>query len=194
MKIQSHDLLRCINKAQEITEVYNSKSLNASDPKRSLDLLIQVCADSSGRPIEICEVDGDVNERWLYGTCLQSPEKSVILYAHHLNSCWERFTVSKELFHIVLDQDEYRTTDIFQHLEDIILAFPDDDSTPTKPVMCEILAEIAAMEFMFPYSHRDKIVHANGKSPMAVAQQYKIPCLLVERYLSKDYMLNLNVR
>ncbi|WP_426147191.1 ImmA/IrrE family metallo-endopeptidase [Polaromonas sp. DSR2-3-2] len=191
MNISSHDLSCCINKAKEISEVYNSRSLNSSDPKRSLDLLTEVCTDSSGRPIEIYKGDGDENDRWLYGTCLLYPEKSVVLYAHYLNSCWERFTVCKELFHIVLDQDEYRTIDIFQHIQNIILAFPDDEASPTKPVICEILAEIAAMEFMLPYLRREQIIKVNGWSAMDIAQQYKIPCLLVEKYLSKHYMLNL---
>lgn len=192
MKISSQELSRCIAKVHEVDHAYKLRTLNSSESKRSIDVLLEVCVDSCGKPIEVCKVDSDVNTPWLYGTCLQFPQKAVILYAHHLNSCWERFTVCKEAFHVVLDQDEYRTTDIYQHIQDIILAFPDDDSKPAQPVICEFLAEVAAMEFMLPYAERFAILEAGGQVAMQVAQQYKIPCQLVEKYLSAGFMAALN--
>lgn len=196
MNIPHEELSRCISKAQEISDAYTLKCLNRIHSKRSIDLLIEVCGESSGKIIEIYKGDvdnGDANDRWLYGTCLQSSEQATILYAHHLNPCWERFTVCKEAFHIILDQDEYRTTDIFQHIEDILLHFPDDESTPTQPVICEFLAEVAAMEFFLPYADRERITKASKLTAMEIAQEYAIPCLLVERYTSQDYMSNLKI-
>jgi len=189
MKIPRAELQQCIGKAKEISEAYQLLiPAGRGTSKRSIDVLVEVCQESSGLLIEICKVDLDLADQWLYGACLLYQTKAVILHAHYLNQCWERFTVCKELFHVVLDKDEYRTTDIYQHLEDIILAFPDDNSTPTKPVMCEFLAEVAAMEFMLPYHDRAQIIASGQMSAMQVAQEYKIPCLLVERYLSKGFM------
>ncbi len=192
MKIPSEELSRCIAKAQEISEAYKLKCLNSIHSKRSIDLLIEVCQDSSGKTIEIGKVDGDIQKPWLSGSCLQSLTSATILYVHHLNSCWVRFTVCKEAFHVVLDQDEYRETDIFQHIQNIILHFPDDDSTPTGPVICEFLAEVAAMEFLFPYADREKAI-LSSRPAMEIAQEYKIPCLHVERYMSKEWMTNLKM-
>ena len=194
MIISQDDLINCIRTSQNIAQAYELKALNGgNDSKRSLDLLIDVCVESCGHSIEIYKGDFDENDRWLYGACLLSAEKATILYAHYLNSCWERFTVCKELFHAVLDRDEYRSMEIFHHIENITLSFPDDDSTPSKPVACEFLAEVAAMEFLFPYQNRELILKTTDIAPRDIAEQYKIPCLMVERYLSTDYMEKLKL-
>lgn len=194
MIISQEDLINCIRTARNIANAYELRALNgANDSKRSLDLLIEVCVDSCGHPIEIYKGDFDENDRWLFGACILSPEKATVLYAHYLNSCWERFTVCKELFHAVLDTDEYRSMELFLHIEDITLSFPNDDSTPSKPVACEFLAEVAAMEFLFPYQKRELILKIANIVPKDIAEQYKIPCLMVERYLSTDYMEKLKL-
>jgi Zn-dependent peptidase ImmA (M78 family) len=196
MNIAATDLVNCIRKAREITTVYDSKLLGNGYTSRSLDLLKEVCIDSCGHDIDVLKnpqnnADTAEEDSWLYGVCILEPTKAIILYAHHLNLCWQRFTICKELFHIVLDKDEYRSMDIYQHIENITLSFPIDDSMPSKPVACEFLAELAAMEFLLPYSSRDNLRTSATFDAKQVAEKFKIPLLLVEKYLSVDYMKNL---
>ena len=189
MLISHQNLSDCIRTAKNIADAYRLKVPNGHNAsRRSLDVLLDVCVEACQHPIEIYKGDFDENDRWLYGACLLAEDKAVVLYAHYLNSCWERFTVCKELFHVVLDKEEYRSMDIFQHIQNITLSFPDDESRPTGPVVCEFLAEVAAMEFLFPYAERKAILAANAMTPAEVAEQYKVPCLMVEKYLSHDYM------
>jgi hypothetical protein len=55
-----------------------------------------------------------------------------------------------------------------------------------------MVAEIAAMEFLFPYDCRLKELTGplNGKY-LEIATKYRIPRVHVERYMSDDYMTNL---
>ena len=192
MKINRQDLNFCIGKARDISHAYDLKVFGG-EPKRSIDLTLEICTASCGLPIEVWKDDSEHDNQLIKGACVLSPTKAEILISHHLNHCWTRFTVCKELFHVVLDRDEYRGMDIFKHIEEILLSFPDDDSTPEAPVACEFLAEVAAMEFLLPYSVRESYLQSGNMNAMGIAKLYEIPCMMVERYMSPQFMENLKV-
>ena len=60
---------------------------------------------------------------------------------------------------------------------------------PAESVAVEFFAEVAAMEFLFPYCCRIKELAGqfNGNF-LAIAEKYRTPQVLVEKYLSKGYM------
>jgi hypothetical protein len=105
-----------------------------------------------------------------------------------MNYCWRRYVLCKEYFHAIIDGDDYRNMNIYDHLKEVSISFPDGKSRPDSPVQSEMLAEIAAMEFLFPYGERVSHV-ANGNLDFAnIAEHYKIPQFFVERYLSVEWM------
>jgi hypothetical protein len=100
-----------------------------------------------------------------------------------LNPCWSRFVLCKELFHVLIDAGDkekiFSNKDIGSHIEKY-LETNHFEKTPNN-IQAELLAEIAAIEFMFPYAHRVK----QANIPSAdTAETYKIPKSLVEKYCS----------
>jgi hypothetical protein len=71
----------------------------------------------------------------------------------------------KELFHVILDQERYRTIQIFDHLVEVMASPPiHDDAKSGIGVISENMAEISAMQYMLPYvepapSAPDKRMH-----------------------------------
>ncbi len=116
-----------------------------------------------------------------------------IAIAKGLNFCWKRFVIAKEIFHGILDSDEYHNMDVFSHLESVLATFPDAEKKATPSVAAEFLAEVATMEFFFPYERRlsELKVAPELRNYPGMAQRYRIPLVKVERYLSDEYMESL---
>jgi hypothetical protein len=57
----------------------------------------------------------------------------------------------------------------------------------------EFIAEIAAMEYLFPFKERIKIYKQGNIDFDAIATEYKIPRLMVEKFLTKYRMQSLQV-
>lgn len=191
MRISPTDLVVCINTANEVADELLRRSLADVTP-RSADMLFEICHELSGKSVEIYELtDKPAEGNWLLGASLLSLDKAQILLSADLNHCWKRFVLCKEVFHVLLDREEYRNIDIFGHVEEITLSFPLDDSKPNKPVAIEFLAEVGAMELLFPYKWRLIALERDNADPATLADRYKIPTVLVEKYLGAAYMENL---
>jgi Zn-dependent peptidase ImmA (M78 family) len=192
MYIKHELLIHCLDKAREIAEQYKLYVLVADDPLRSVDKLTEICRKYLNKEIEIFELDIDKNESPVFGASIlkEGDARYDICHVKNLNYCWQRFVVCKELFHVVLDEEKYRSMGISQHLDEVTVAFPDDESRPSEPVIVEQLAEIAAMEFLFPYAVR--VVERSGINGnvdcRALAERFKVPLVYLERYLSQPYM------
>lgn len=106
--------------------------------------------------------------------------------------CWKRFVLCKELFHVLIDVNDkeniFINRDVDSHIEQYMDKSNGLPNTPQN-VQAETLAEIAAMEFLFPYSHRLEQV---GTDSGILAHRYKIPKALVEKYLLAHYIDGLN--
>lgn len=189
MMIVSQEHLKvCIQQASLIYQAYGLE-WNEPHTARSVPGLLKVVEKMTGSTIDIYEVDvdGDLDVR---GMCLLLPDNKVeIALASGLNRCWERFVITKELFHVALERDEYRTTHLFEHIEEYTATFPVDSSKPSLPVIAEFLAEVGALELLFPYAERLTIMAGQTpKNYLEIATRYLIPKVLAERYLSPSYM------
>lgn len=106
--------------------------------------------------------------------------------------CWKRFVLCKELFHVLLDVNDkqkiFINRDVDSHIEQYMDKSNGLPNTPQN-VQAETLAEIAAMEFLFPYAHRLQQLDTPSET---LAHRYKIPKALVEKYILKHYMDGLN--
>ena len=106
--------------------------------------------------------------------------------------CWKRFVLCKELFHVLIDVNDkekiFINRDVDSHIEQYMDKSNGIPNTPQN-VQAETLAEIAAMEFLFPYAHRIKLQNSNSD---LLAHKYKIPKALVEKYILNHYIDGLN--
>jgi Zn-dependent peptidase ImmA (M78 family) len=193
MNISSTDLEFCLSQANLIAHHFGLNEPDSSNTIRDIGGLLRTCEHAFGARVEVYTVTVLDNDPWVQGACILSEDKRVeIVLIHKLNECWQRFILCKELFHIALNRAEYRNISIAGHIEEITLAFPDDDSSPRKPVVAEFLAEVGAMELLFPYKSRLQVLSANPQPNFAeLASHFMIPKIHAEKYLSASYMANL---
>lgn len=97
------------------------------------------------------------------------------------------------MFHILLENPEYENYDLDQQITQTILEFPEIEQCSPQVIQDEWLAEYAALEFLFPYQERKKILQMASDEMThidysEVAERYKIPKKLVEIYLTEGYM------
>jgi Zn-dependent peptidase ImmA (M78 family) len=186
------DLRAAMDAAAELTAQYELYVLNGVHPHKSVQDVLWMFKEYLNKNITVLELNEPLPHNSIKGfyLCKHDGTYDVVL-AVGLEIEWKRFVLCKELFHILLDQAEYRTTNIYDHLEEVTTAFPMLESRPGPAVISEAMAEFAAMEFLFPYSARKQELAAAGAGSVDYAQivaKYRIPQLYVERYLSPPYM------
>ncbi|MEZ0260914.1 MAG: hypothetical protein ACAH80_07880, partial [Alphaproteobacteria bacterium] len=71
------------------------------------------------------------------------------------------------------------------------VAFPASSSRPRRSVVCEQLAEIAAMEFLYPFKYRMYDAQQKSIDYHHIAKHYRIPQVYVEEYLDPQVMKTL---
>lgn len=191
MLLTGPDIRFCLDKAAEISEIYRLNVLNGAANKKSVGELLRLCREYLNKNIAVHELRNIPAEgKSIRGYYLRFSDRYVINLLSGMNLCWRRFVLCKELFHVILDEERYRTTDIYGHIEEVVAKFPVPQ--PAGPaVVSEALAEIAAMEFMFPYDRRLIAIQAPEIDYLAVAQAYKIPQALVEEYLAESFVRSL---
>lgn len=193
MLIKNPDLNYCLTKAIAITESYLLTHIAADDPQRSVDNLIDTCNSYLNSNITVYELEIAKDEGPVWGAYIAGDDFVHICVVQGLNYCWKRFVICKEVFHAILDAEEYRNMSISEHVDEVTVAFPDHESSPSAPVVAEALAEIAAMEFLIPYKQRLlEMETCNGTiNHLNIAEKYKVPRVLVEKYFSENFMESL---
>ena len=99
-----------------------------------------------------------------------------------------RFVVCKELFQAMLDDSNNRNMSIYEHISAWMTR---DMKAPGPAVEAEQMAEIAAMQFLYPYADRIEDIKRLSKKEATYKQisaYYGIPQQYVEIYLSKSSM------
>jgi hypothetical protein len=97
-----------------------------------------------------------------------------------LNYCWHRFVLCKELLHVLTHSNKERNMNIEDHLASacgIVVT----ETSPSASTLSELFAEVWAMEFLIPHSERIAGIEA-GTDHAVIAQNYKCPLVMVEKY------------
>jgi hypothetical protein len=193
MLVSTVQLEYCLDKAREFSDYYVQDYLGTDDPKRYIENLKDICEKHLN--VRITQLIIQVAERGspVKGAFLALEQgEYVICVARDLNPCWQRFVFCKELFHVVMDRAECRDMNVAAHVEAFTVEFPPGNENATAPsiaVQCELLTEIAAMEFMFPYTcRRQELVGPISGNFLAIAEKYMVPRVHVEKYMSQTYM------
>lgn len=195
MQISEEDLAFCLRKTNEIKDYYVQYFVGGDGLPRDADYLRVICADYLSKRVTKNFVHIEWSDEASYrGFYVAEPDEDfyrVFLY-QGMPVEWQRFVLCKELFHVVLDVEKYRTVDVLELIRDMSMDWQKEENDPSPAVVSEKLAEIAAMEFLFPYQDRTHY-KANGQIKYAdVAQAYGIPQYYVEQYLTDDRMAALS--
>jgi Zn-dependent peptidase ImmA (M78 family) len=196
MQVKTDELKYAISKAHEIRDIHRLNYLNSDETEKSLPNLLDLCQCYLGKNIVTREHKMQHDGQPMRGFCLSFNDGHYeIVLLGGQNNCWKRLVLCKELFHVILDEEKYQDKSISNLIDEAAITFPDPDSHPKLPLVAEMLAEIAAIEFLFPYEDRKKIIaQLNGNTPDYgdIAKRYKIPRVYVESYLKPKIMTTLS--
>lgn len=190
MILTDADVENCTQKAREAAEQYVLYALHPRD-LRSLDDLERILVEYLGKPVEILDLRIPAGDRVVRGMFMARKDGTYLVFRlADLGDRERRFVTCKELFHVILDDERCRNMDLLGHLEASQTSFSTADSRPDPGVKSELLAEIGAMEFLFPYARRVEELARAGENPDfgMIAAKYGVPQLYVEEYLSQHYM------
>jgi hypothetical protein len=186
-KIPKTDIAECFAIVGEVTETYQKYVFGGQHSRKSLDFLVEcVLKHDFGKPVEIKLLELDADTSAVKAMFINEGDKYVLCLLRGLNFCWSRFVLCKEIFHVYLDGSGYRTIELVSHTESLYKANDvslEDEIRPDKGLISERLAEFAAMEFLFPYADRLTCIE-HSRNPVEIAETYKIPLVLVEKYLT----------
>lgn len=193
MLLSDDDVIRCLEKAKEMSEAYELYVRAPDASARSMDDMIWVVGEYLQKKVEVNDLDVLADDKVIRGmfAAFEDGHYEIFLLGE-LNERERRVVTTKEMMHVLLDEEDCRNMDIYGHVQEAASSFSieNEDANPESPVATEFLAEIAAMEFLLPYAKRKAILeHANGEPDYAmVARVYGIPQVYVEGYLSDRMM------
>lgn len=181
--IPKKDLTRCFSVVENICDVYKQRILGSNHSVKSIDILVELAPDICGKPIDLLQSDISAEKELIKGYFVVTKDRYQVVLLNGLNHCWSRFVLCKELFHVFLDSEEFRSMDLDTHLSGLYTVEAENGEIgPVPALTSEKLAEYAAMEFLFP--HQDRLVCIQNQHPsVEIAERYKIPLVLVEKYL-----------
>lgn len=195
MLIHKQQITNSICAAQEVLKLFELHSRQNGDLDRSSDDFREICANYGSISIrnhDLAYTDGFPIRG---GVLVFDDRYEIFILANQRENHWDRFVEFKELFHVVLDSLDkerlFRNPDFAKQVEQTITAFPDMDNRAENWVAVEQLAEIAAMEFLIPFSRRKALAQKlnSGEANIAkVADKYRMPAIKIELYLSDNYM------
>lgn len=188
MNLSKHDISRCVDLARDLAAHYHQNVLNGDSPCKRMDELIVIIQTYLEKKVTVRQLLRA--KRSIKGVyfALQDGSYEINLLSG-MDEDEERITLCKELFHVVIDTEAYHSTDLYGHVYEVVATFPVTNSNPSPSAQSEKLAELAAMEFLFPYVDRKAILEDNNNPDMAViAARYGVPQGSVELFCSEPYM------
>lgn len=191
MLINKQKLTNTLSKVQEIKEAYRLKFIGSDATKRSVNNLLELCRTYLAKNIDWYVHSDSALNHLVQSFVIVKDDRYEICTLSDLNNCWKRFVLCKELFHIILDCEEDWNSSLEDHLINFHGGITELECPVPPSAQAELLAVIAAMEFLFPYAERAAILQHGNLEYSAIAERYKIPRYFAERYLTKAYIENL---
>jgi hypothetical protein len=112
---------------------------------------------------------------------------------HSLDEDWKRFVAAKELLHLIIDKEEDMSPYGDQTLDKLVrdghigIVSQNGDKPPAQS---ELIAEVAAMELLYPIQNRLADVKNAPTMPLNYAKlaiRYGIPVNFIDTVYSEDY-------
>jgi hypothetical protein len=189
------EIQNCLNVAQTFRELYYSYHFMPDHGVISVNNLLNNVRDSTKKNIVLSYHQDSYELHTIYSFIDRLNETDIeICLMSNMTNCWQRFALCKELFHILLDEEDARSGSICDHLQDYRMSMTDGARIGKKSSNNEWLTEFSAMQFLFPYAIRVNSIKTVSSSPdkrnayMEIAKRFRIPRLQVEEYLSPIFM------
>lgn len=157
----------------------------------------RVCSLSRYKKIVLYRADDLGALRGVYGYVEMERELASIVYNGGLNLCWERFTLAKELMHLVLPitPDGTDLDSVAMSMLETAVASRRLKFTSSTQLSDELAALIMALEILVPWALRpqlSRLIKAEA-TPYQIAKVFMMPLNFCEYMLTSDY-LNLSAR
>ncbi len=189
MNLSDEQLKICVDTANELTDHYAVNAHVKCDQK-SLDELVRFAQDFLGAPVIMKDLDLRVNASSLFrGVMLWNEDGHYeVFILKDSDESSRRLVTTKELFQVALDEEAVRNMDLYDHVSALLFQ---DVQDPTPAIIAEQMAEVAAMQFLYPYADRvndAKRIKNRETTAADISDHYGIPQYYVERYLHAPIM------
>lgn len=157
-----------------------------ADGSVSIENLQAVIARKAGIFVSKRLVDFDGTS--LRGNIERYDEYVIVNVRASQSEYWQRFTVVKELCHVLLDTQEDWSTDVVATIVGL-LAFSSLNGEESAVIRSEKLAEVMALELIYPLEDRreDRAYLQAGGKISDLAEKRKVPPLWIERGVADWY-------
>lgn len=168
-------------------EIHNKIGPHAR--RRSTSDLLNFCCSHLDKKIILMEHPSTHLNHKIISFFVKYDDHYDIVYLRDLNKCWKRFAICKELFHAILDDPSNCNSNIASHVNSMFaIEIARDVTREGRATEMETVAEIAAAEYLFPYSERKRILTNKSIDHSEIAQQFLIPRYHVELLLNEQSM------
>lgn len=186
-------------KAEECISDLTEKFPNGFQIVRVTPPLLNLTHEKIGKKVEIRRIESS-DDNPLYGFVELGENSAVIRYRSDLNTCWRRFTVAKELFHLyagIVEDARFLSSDaVAQMAMDARKVVPNDG----KQLDDEVAAFYLALEYLIPWRLREQFdrLRSFAATTYQIAKVFMIPRPFVEHlceggYAELSYRINNNI-
>lgn len=198
MWVSTAKILETFRKVKQIQEHMQKYCIAPDRAKLSIEDLQRVIEDMYDLKIEKREVAFEGS--FVRGIVERYADRARILIRKNQEEDWLRFTAVKELCQIAISEKEDWSVDGTKTLENILYEAHLDkltggersptDPVPPHPTQSEKLAEMAAIELMYPYVYRPadlEALAANKTTHRAISVHFRAPEYAIGWALSERY-------
>lgn len=162
----------------------------------SVDAAKEVIEELSGYKVTMRSVFFEATH--VYARVEKYNDKTALVdVRHNLSSPWKRFVAAKELLHLIIDKDEDMSPYGDETLDKLVrdghigIISQNGDKPPAQS---ELIAEVAAMELLYPLQNRQADLHDVGADKTSFAKlslRYAIPANFIDTVFSDGYLKTL---
>jgi Zn-dependent peptidase ImmA (M78 family) len=191
----TENIKKALHKAKEVSDYYANECRSGNCDKRDVEELVCLARDYFNKNVSVFILNSvpqsarsrSVSDYGIHAFYVANRDKSYEIYCYpNMPEESQRFAITKEVFHMMLDEEQYRTTNIYSHLANAAGPFADEDNQMSLPMESEVMAEIAAIEFLYPFERRLK--DYENPDIDAICDHYGLPRYKVEQYLTEVTM------
>ncbi len=178
--IPKQDIVDALNEVFNIQELLKGHYRSFDHHNKSDADLLDVCTRYLGKKIRTYTHNTPWDKGSIVAFNVAYEDYYDICLLGELNYCYSKFALCKELFHVIIDNPEFQSIDYGTRINQCIIG-----GVLLGPDSNEYVAEIAAMEYLFPFKDREAILKQTDIDFDTIALTYRIPRLLVETYLNE---------
>lgn len=183
LTVPRQDVINALNEAYQIDEVLKLHYRSYDNNDRSDADLLDICTRYLNKRINLLTHDTPWDGSSILAFFVAYPDHYDICLLDGMNYCYRKFALCKELFHIIIENPEFQSINYDYTIDKCVNGGQLNGADSN-----EYIAEMAAMEYLFPFKLRKHIVDSGNIDFEKIAIDYRIPRLLVEKYLT-DYRM-----